>query len=70
MSFKDTNNKDFFIYNIHPNCITPPVPLSADGAWSSWEEAFRNETYCDVSIHSGIPTVLTTGFTEEMKDSK
>ena len=73
MSSDDTKKNDFVIVGrIHAmklNDITPPVPFSANGAWSAWEEAFCKEKYCDVSIHSGIPIVLTTDFTPEMADA-
>lgn len=70
MSSNDNKNNDFIIVDqIHAmnlNDITPPVPLSADDAWSAWEKAFSEEKYCGVSIHNGIPTVLTTDLTPEM----
>jgi hypothetical protein len=73
MSSDNINTNDFLITDqinaINLKDITPPVPLSADEEWIFWENAFHKETYCNVSIDSGIPTVLTTDFTPEMADA-
>jgi hypothetical protein len=42
---------------------------SSDVAWRKWRTAFSHEEYYDVSIFNGIPVVLMTELTDQMRNA-
>lgn len=44
-------------------------PVSSDQAWDQWKKCFSYEKHLSVSVYSGIAVILTTKFTDQMKEA-
>jgi len=66
MSFYEIKNDEFVVEN-DLQTMSISGRMSSLRAWHLWENGFSNEKHRPVSICGGIPVVLTTDLTDQMK---